>query len=227
MMKEKEKFLGYCLDVHLAGKSHVEWLPIFEQELSQNSYDSRNAIYYLNSIIKLGHLYARLNRWNKFEELINQTEKLVPKISEYKDEAECTYMLLKQRLCREKNQHYLAKELLYKLCKYAIRYDDKPLMCIILNRWGNLFGSLGHTDLSSLFYGYSLEFAYLCREEFGPELYSELTSYPISNLIYATSDDDDRMELFEQAFVDKTFDISSRIFFGDITTVQRKIFKDF
>lgn len=216
MIEEKENFIGCCFDVHLADKNYAEWLPILQQELSQNSYNSEKGIHYLNTIIKLGHLYARLNRWNELEELISLTEDLIPVITEYKDEAECTYMLLKQRLCKEKRQHSLAKELLNNLCEYAIKYDDKSLMCMILNRWGNLFSSLGHTDLSSLFYGYSFEFAYQCKDEFGKKVYAELVSFPMSNLIYAISNDDARSELFERIFLDESFDFSTRIYFGNL-----------
>lgn len=215
MNQMEEKFNPCCLDTQLAGKKHIEWLYIYEQEIEKCSYDSGQAIHYLNSINILGLLYARLKKWNKFERLTNHVETLINKIPEYKEEANCTYMLLKQRLCKENSLHSQAKDLLNNLSEYAIAHDDKILMCMVLNRWGNLFSSLCHTDLSSLFYGYSLEFAYQCRNEFGCKVYSELASYPISNLLSAVSDDDTRMDLFEKVFIDTTFDTSTRIYFGN------------
>lgn len=215
MIEEKEIFMGYCLDVHLAGKNHTEWLPIFEQEIRTIPYDSEHAIHYLNTISQLGRLYARLNKWNKLEELISQTEALIPKIPEFLEEADCTNLILKQRLCKEKGQYHLSKEILGKLSEFAIKNNNKILLCVILNWWGNLFSSLGHTDLKSLFYGYSLEFAYQCRKELGSEVYSELVSYPVSNLINTISDDNVRTKLFEQVFFDDSFDCSTRIYFGN------------
>lgn len=213
-MNNQKKFIGICFDSDFAGKTYIEWLPIYEQKVEQETYQQDNAVQYLNDIIKLSTLYSRLNLWHKMEKLAEKVEGIAGKVEEYEDEASYVVTFLKVKIFREYRQLSPLKESLKEITNYAIKSDNKFVMHYTLNGWGNFFSRLGHTDLAMLFYMYCLDFAHSNYQLFKQTLYPEFASYPLSNILSYIADDDERMDMWEKLYQDETVDSFTRLYFG-------------
>lgn len=213
-MNKQFDFIGFCPDKELAGKKYTEWLPIYEQELEQMTYNDKNAILYLNDVCILSLIYSRLNLWDRLENLADKIGNLCHEIKEFEDDAVYLSIYLKSKLYRERRQLLLYKDSLREMTKYAIKHDKKLLMCVLLNLWGNFFTSLDHPDLALLFYAYSLDFSHQNYIYFS-ENYPEIAYYPISNILDHIVDDNERYDILEKLYNDPSFDYFTRIYFGD------------
>lgn len=213
-MNNQKKFIGICFDSDFAGKTYIEWLPIYEQKVEQETYQQDNAVQYLNDIIKLSTLYSRLNLWHKMEKLAEKVEGIAGKVEEYEDEASYVVTFLKVKIFREYRQLSPLKESLKEITNYAIKNDNKFVMHYTLNGWGNFFSRLGHTDLAMLFYMYCLDFAHSNYQFFKQTFYPEFASYPLSNILSYITDDDERMDMWEKLYNDGTVDRFTRLYFG-------------
>ena len=216
-MEKNTKFIGITYDKFLDGKTYIEWLPIYEQKLEQETYDLEHASQYLNDICILSTIYTRLRRWKELESLEKKVSALCQMLPEFEDDAQYVCTSLRSRLYKERRQFSLYGDSLMQITDYAIRKDNKHILCSVLNQWGNHFKSIGHSDLSLLFYGYSLDCAHQNYSLF-KDMYPETASYPLSNMLSSCFDEDKRFRLMEKVFNDTSFDKFTRLFFGDQLT---------
>lgn len=214
MMDKHTEFIGIVYDKFLEGRTYIEWLPIYEQKLEQGTYDLEHAARYLDDICILGTIYSRLNRWNNVEALANKVDDLCQAVPEFEDDAQYVCTLLKSRLYRERRQFVPFRDTLIRITDYAIRKDNRHVLCYVLNMWGNYFRNFEHYDLALLFYGYCLDYTHQ-NYLFLKNLYPEIASYPISNILNRQPDEDKRYELMKKIFNDLSFDRLTRLYFGE------------